>query len=165
MKSLLSSRTRQKEPGQSLVEYALILVLVAVVVIVVLSMLGTSISGILCTIQGELNRGYFNCGQCRPISYSGDIPRAGQRDYRMDFAQGDVVTIFAQGSGDSIFDPTITLLNPAGSQVGYDDDSGEVDDNGSALLVYTVPTSGIYTFRLEEYTDLGGNATGYIRCG
>lgn len=164
MNQWLYSLNRQKEQAQSLVEYALILVLVAVIVIVILSVVGTSISGILCTVQGVLNGGYFNCGQCSPISYSGDVPIGGQRNYRMDFAQGDVVTLFVQGRGDNIFDPTVTLLDPSGNQVGYDDDSGEVDNNGSARLVYTVPANGIYTFRIEEYTDIGGSLSGYIRC-
>lgn len=165
MKQLLDSHVRQKEHGQSLVEYALILVLVAVVVIVVLSTLGTSISGIFCSVQGTLNGGYYNCGQCSPISYTGDIPVGGQRDFRMDFTQGDVVTIFAQGIASGQFDPTITLLDPSGGQVAFDDDSGQVNGDMSARLVYTVPASGVYTFRLKEFANLGGHAAGYIRCG
>ncbi len=45
----------QRERGQGLVEYALILVLVAVVVIIILAMLGPAIGNIFCNIVGVLS--------------------------------------------------------------------------------------------------------------
>jgi pilus assembly protein Flp/PilA len=48
-KSLLN-----KQDGQTLAEYALILVLIAIVCIGVLTLLGTSVSGVLTTIAGAL---------------------------------------------------------------------------------------------------------------
>jgi pilus assembly protein Flp/PilA len=44
----------QKEKGQGLVEYALILVLVAVVVIVILSLLGPAIGGVFSDILNSI---------------------------------------------------------------------------------------------------------------
>lgn len=44
----------QKEKGQGLVEYALILVLVAIVVIAALTLLGPTISGIFTSINDGL---------------------------------------------------------------------------------------------------------------
>ena len=43
-----------KEQGQSMVEYALILVLIAVVVIVVLIVLGNQVQNVFCNISGAL---------------------------------------------------------------------------------------------------------------
>ena len=45
---------RDREEGQALVEYALILALVAVVAVGALTLLGTSISGMLSGIAGSL---------------------------------------------------------------------------------------------------------------
>lgn len=44
----------QKEKGQGLVEYALILVLVAIVVVVVLALLGNSISNVIGNIVAAI---------------------------------------------------------------------------------------------------------------
>jgi pilus assembly protein Flp/PilA len=44
----------QKEEGQGLVEYALIIVLVSIVVIVALSLLGTQVSTVFSTITSIL---------------------------------------------------------------------------------------------------------------
>ena len=51
-----SFRCQQRERGQGLVEYALILVLVAVVVIAVLSLIGPSISDVYGRVAGTLDR-------------------------------------------------------------------------------------------------------------
>jgi len=45
---------RDREEGQALVEYALLLALIAVVSIGVLTTLGTKVSGIFNTINGKL---------------------------------------------------------------------------------------------------------------
>ena len=45
---------REREEGQALVEYALILVLVSVVSVGTLTILGTTISGVFTTITGNL---------------------------------------------------------------------------------------------------------------
>jgi pilus assembly protein Flp/PilA len=52
VKALLS---RDREEGQGLVEYALILVLVSVVAIVALRTIGTNVSNILSTVASHLN--------------------------------------------------------------------------------------------------------------
>ena len=46
---------RDREDGQGLVEYALILVLVSIVAIVALGSIGTSVSNILSTVASHLN--------------------------------------------------------------------------------------------------------------
>ena len=48
-------RASEREEGQGLVEYALILVLVSIVCIAALTALGTSINGILNTIANTLS--------------------------------------------------------------------------------------------------------------
>ena len=53
MKEFLSGLLRKQE-GQTLAEYALILVLIAIVCIGVLTVLGTSVTGVLTTIAGAL---------------------------------------------------------------------------------------------------------------
>ena len=45
-----------KERGQSMVEYALILVLIAVVVIVVLIVLGNQVQNVFCNISGAIGQ-------------------------------------------------------------------------------------------------------------
>ena len=45
---------KEREEGQGLVEYALILVLVSIVSIIALTALGTTISDVFDTITGEL---------------------------------------------------------------------------------------------------------------
>ncbi|MDQ6713869.1 MAG: Flp family type IVb pilin [Candidatus Dormibacteraeota bacterium] len=47
---------RGDEQGQSMVEYALILVLIAVVVIVVLIVLGNQVQNVFCNISGALGQ-------------------------------------------------------------------------------------------------------------
>ena len=44
------------EQGQSMVEYALILVLIAIVVIVVLIILGNQVQNVFCNISGALGQ-------------------------------------------------------------------------------------------------------------
>ncbi len=44
------------ERGQSMVEYALILVLIAVVVIVVLIVLGNQVANVFCNISGAIGQ-------------------------------------------------------------------------------------------------------------
>ena len=48
------ARLLDNEQGQSMVEYALILVLIAVVVIVVLIVLGNQVQNVFCNISGAL---------------------------------------------------------------------------------------------------------------
>ncbi|MDQ6709960.1 MAG: Flp family type IVb pilin [Candidatus Dormibacteraeota bacterium] len=45
-----------REEGQGMVEYALILVLIAVVVIVVLIILGNQVKNVFCNISGGLSQ-------------------------------------------------------------------------------------------------------------
>ena len=45
----------EKEEGQGLVEYALILVLIAIVVIAILTLLGTQVQNVFSTIVSGLN--------------------------------------------------------------------------------------------------------------
>ena len=45
-----------REEGQGMVEYALILVLIAVVVIVVLIILGNQVKNVVCNISGGLGQ-------------------------------------------------------------------------------------------------------------
>jgi pilus assembly protein Flp/PilA len=47
-------RHLRRERGQSMVEYALILVLIAVVVIAVLIILGNQVSNVFCNISGAI---------------------------------------------------------------------------------------------------------------
>jgi pilus assembly protein Flp/PilA len=49
-------RLIRSEPGQSMVEYALILVLIAVVVIAVLIVLGNQIQNAFCNISGAMGQ-------------------------------------------------------------------------------------------------------------
>lgn len=53
----LSNTSKQREDGQGLVEYALILVLVSVVVVVVLSQMGPAVGNIFSGVVGALNGG------------------------------------------------------------------------------------------------------------
>jgi pilus assembly protein Flp/PilA len=47
-------RIREREEGQALVEYALILALVSVVAVAALTAIGTNVTGVLNSIAGEL---------------------------------------------------------------------------------------------------------------
>jgi pilus assembly protein Flp/PilA len=48
------SDIKEREEGQGLVEYALILVLVSIAAVGTLTILGTSVSGVFTTITGSL---------------------------------------------------------------------------------------------------------------
>ncbi len=48
------TEVKEREEGQGLVEYALILVLVSIISILALTTLGTTISGVFDTITGQL---------------------------------------------------------------------------------------------------------------
>jgi pilus assembly protein Flp/PilA len=50
------ARLIDNERGQSMVEYALILVLIAVVVIVVLIVLGNQVANVFCNISGAIGQ-------------------------------------------------------------------------------------------------------------
>jgi pilus assembly protein Flp/PilA len=50
------ARLIDNEQGQSMVEYALILVLIAVVVIVVLIVLGNQVANVFCNISGAIGQ-------------------------------------------------------------------------------------------------------------
>ena len=52
--SLVRSFGSEKEAGQGMVEYALILVLIAVVVIVVLVLIGNQVNNLFCNISTGL---------------------------------------------------------------------------------------------------------------
>ena len=56
MKRALRMLTTRGQQGQSMVEYALILVLVAVVVVTVLTTLGTRISAVFTNVANALGR-------------------------------------------------------------------------------------------------------------
>lgn len=47
-------------------------------------------------------------------------------------------------------DPNLTLIDPAGNVIGQDDDSG---GNVNARLVTTLPTAGVYTVRVDVYSE------------
>jgi len=50
------ARLIDDEQGQSMVEYALILVLIAVVVIVVLIVLGNQVANVFCNVSGAIGQ-------------------------------------------------------------------------------------------------------------
>jgi pilus assembly protein Flp/PilA len=50
----LKNRVENRQEGQGLVEYALILVLISVVAIATMGPLGTAVSGIFTTVKGSL---------------------------------------------------------------------------------------------------------------
>ena len=52
----LVERLRNREEGQGMVEYALILVLIAVVVIVILSVVGNQVNNVFSNISNGLNQ-------------------------------------------------------------------------------------------------------------
>jgi pilus assembly protein Flp/PilA len=52
----LVDRLTRHERGQSMVEYALILVLIAVVVIAVLIILGNQVANVFCNISGAIGQ-------------------------------------------------------------------------------------------------------------
>ena len=54
-KKLFKKSNEEKEEGQGLVEYALILVLIAIVVIVILTFLGGQVNNTFSTIGSGLN--------------------------------------------------------------------------------------------------------------
>ena len=52
----LGDRLTHNERGQSMIEYALILVLIAVVVIAVLIVLGNQVANVFCNISGAIGQ-------------------------------------------------------------------------------------------------------------
>ena len=67
-------------------------------------------------------------------------------------AAGQQVTIVAQAIGDT--DPRIRLIDPQGTPIAEDDDGGLNYGLGywDSYLVYTLPSDGLYTIRVDIFT-------------
>jgi Bacterial pre-peptidase C-terminal domain len=60
------------------------------------------------------------------------------------------VTIDVKAQGDA--DPNLTVIDPNGDVIDSDDDSG---GGTSPLLTTTLPEDGVYTFRIDMFTEGG----------
>lgn len=106
----------QRERGQGLVEYALILVLVAVVVIIILAMLGPAIGNIFCNIVGVLSDDTPDV--CLP---GGVLAGTGTIGVKQNFIDGsDRLHIQATFNGG--YDPAVslTITMPDSTEIALD---------------------------------------------
>lgn len=63
---------------------------------------------------------------------------------------GQSITIRVAGISGT--DPRVTVLDPNGEEIGYDDDSGGGPDGRDAVLTLTLPANGTYTLRIDVFT-------------
>ncbi|MEO8430232.1 MAG: PPC domain-containing protein [Acidobacteriota bacterium] len=98
-----------------------------------LSATACSTSGITC--GGSVN-GTLDSQDCQ----LGDETRAD--NYTFQGTAGQTVTIAMSSSA---LDAYLILRNPAGTAVALDDDSGGGPDGTNAQIIYTLPTTGVWT--------------------
>lgn len=80
-------------------------------------------------------------------SVNGELLKAfDAHNWTFEGSAGQVVTIRVEGIGQT--DPVVTLLDPAGGVVGWNDDGG---GGQNALLSATLETSGTYTIRVTGW--------------
>jgi hypothetical protein len=70
---------------------------------------------------------------------------------------GDVITV-VMNTTDGNLDTYLKLLNPSGTQVTSDDDSGE--GNNSLINAYSLPATGTYTIVATRYSGSSGSSSG-----
>jgi len=82
-----------------------------------------------------------------------------RRVYRIRFegTTGEIVTISASDTNDTVVDPLIALLDPSGEAIAGDDDFGE--NLSSKIEAFELPASGTYTL-LVSHAE-GGFDAGY----
>jgi hypothetical protein len=92
-----------------------------------------------------------------PIRYgdtkSGNLPRGAVCLYQFSGTNGHVVTI-TMVRRDTALDPYVELLNPQGTRVAYNDDSGGT--RNSAIDNYQLQTTGSFTIRAKSYNNASG---------
>lgn len=88
-----------------------------------------------------------------------ELEMAYRRVYRITFdgSAGDVVTITADDTDQTIIDPLISLLDPSGEAIAGDDDFGS--NLSSEIADFELPTDGTYTLLLGHAE--GGYAFGF----
>jgi hypothetical protein len=82
-----------------------------------------------------------------PLVIEGTRESGTDNDFPITASAGDTLTIGVI----SIFDNQVRILNAAGEELGFDDDSG---DEFNALLTFEVPETGEYTVRVGAFSSL-----------
>ena len=140
----------EREEGQGLVEYALILVLVAVVVIVILTILGSAVTLTFARVVGGLNGDVLDVGNGdHAIFLSGDSTATGSG--LCSGTLSNVKFVVVDNNGQIIQDSSVSarlLINGSPASTI----SGTADANGLATASGSVPVSGTcpLTFTLTD---------------
>jgi VCBS repeat-containing protein len=93
-------------------------------------------------------------------SQSGSIASGASQTFEYYFTTGDVVSMRVTGdgtNGNALSDPTLTIYNPSGVQVAYDDGSGPgfdalIDLIATETGTYTATVAGYFSFDEGDFT-------------
>lgn len=156
MKRKFHPLNRPSKPGQGLVEYALILVLVSIAVIAIISLLGRAVQN---TYEEVVEALEFEAPEIRDCGgqRTGRISNSTwQEEWTFPFTAGQRVSIAMDRSSGNL-DPYLKLLNPSGGQVASDDDSGS---GLNSFISYFIPSDGNYTVVATRYRFQRGRSNG-----
>ncbi len=109
------------------------------------------VSGPAATV-GTIQIGQTVTGQITNAAY--------QQDWAFEGAAGDMVTITMVGTNDDL-DPYLTLLDSAGMELAYNDDSAlPLRRSLDSQLTFVLPASGRYIIRASRYAGSDGSSSG-----
>ncbi len=132
----ITKMIKQREEGQGLVEYALILVLVAVIVIVILTLLGSQVVFVFARVVGGLNGDVISDGA---VFLAADQTVSGSAICTATLT--DIKFVAVDGNGDMIKDQSVTrtirVNGVAGPSV-----TGTASNTGIATAAGPVTVSG-----------------------
>ncbi len=101
---------------------------------------------------GAISLGQTVTGQITNATY--------QQDWTFEGAAGDLVTITMIATAGDL-DPYLSLLDSAGQEVVYNDDSSiPLTHSLDSQITIRLPTSGRYTIRATRYAGASGSSTG-----
>lgn len=72
------------------------------------------------------------------------------QNWLYDGTAGQTITVTVQGIGGT--DPRVQVIDPSGSVLAEDDDSGGGAGGLDALVTVTLPTTGTYTMRIDVFS-------------
>ncbi len=140
--------------------------------IVINTFSGSGEGSILVTVESSLSggsgedeggkegdSGSAQGGEGAPIVVVGDVPDDETFEYTFEGVEGDIVTITARATDNSL-DPVTTLIGPDGDEVAsnddHDDDDPDLERFDSRISEFELPETGEYTVSVRGFGGFGG---------
>ncbi len=109
--------------------------------------------------EGGKDGGSSQGGEGSPIVVEGEVPDDETFEYTFEGVEGDIVTITARATDNSL-DPVTTLLGPDGDEVAsnddHDDDDPDLERFDSRISEFELPETGEYTVSVRGFGGFGG---------